>query len=125
MQTNESTQLERLMALQANPAQKSNLTAFNDLVGVYVGTQPKEHFPKLRDEAGKALKDKDGKDLRSEKADGLTYTFSEFGTAKMIKVVLPKRLNFKILTAYKISGRGYDIKGSMYFLEADGMVQNY
>ena len=34
------------------------------------------------------MKDENGKDLRSDKSDGYTYTFTEFGTAKVVKIVL-------------------------------------
>ena len=43
------SQLQRLKALQEESkakAQTSNMTAFSDLVGVYIGTPAREHFPK-------------------------------------------------------------------------------
>ena len=59
-------------------------------------------------------------DKRSDKSDGWTYTFSEFGTCKKIMVVLPNRLDVRLMEAYKLSGLGYDIKGiDMFFIEKD------
>ena len=53
------SQLQRLKALQEEnkaKSQKANMTAFNNLIGVYVGTPAREHFPKIKDENGKLLK---------------------------------------------------------------------
>ena len=55
-----------------------------------VGVKPTEHFPKLKDSEGNKVKDENGKDKRSDVSDGWTYTFAEFGTAKVVKVVIPK-----------------------------------
>ncbi|HEM6090097.1 TPA: hypothetical protein U2B88_002168 [Streptococcus suis] len=123
-----ASQLQRLKALQEESkakAQTANMTAFKDLVGIYVGTPPKEHFPKLKDENGKSIKDENGRDKRSETSDGYTYTLSEFGTSKMIKIVLAKEYSLQLMGAYKLGGLGYDIKGSMYFIEKDGNIANY
>ena len=122
------SQLQRLKALQEEnklKSQTANLTAFDDLVGIYVGTPVREHFPKIKDENGKTIKDKKGRDQRSETSDGYTHTLSEFGTSKMIQVVLPKECNLQLMTAYKLGGLGYDIKGSMFFIEKDGTIANY
>ena len=121
-------QLQRLKALQEESkakAQTSNMTAFNDLVGVYVGASAREHFPKLKDENGKTVKDDKGRDKRSDTSDGYTHVFSEFGTSKMIQIVLPKEYNLQLMTAYKLGGLGYDIKGSMFFIEKNGTIANY
>lgn len=122
------SQLQRLKALQEEnkaKSQKANMTAFNNLVGVYVGTPAREHFPKIKDENGKAVKDERGRDLRSDKSDGYTHTFSEFGTFKMIQIVLPKEYNLQLMNAYKLSGLGYDIKGSMFYIEQNGTISSY
>lgn len=122
------SQLQRLKALQEDnkaKAQTANMTAFNDLVAIYVGAPTKEHFPKLRDENGKAIKDEKNRDLRAEKRDGFTHVFSQFGTSKMIQIVLPSEMNVQINNAYLLSGLGYDIKGSMIFIEKDGKIANY
>lgn len=122
------SQLQRLKALQEESrvkAQTSNMTAFKDLIGVYVGALAREHFPKLKDENGRGVKDEKGRDKRSDTSDGYTHVFSEFGTSKMIQIVLPKRYDLQLMTAYKLSGLGYDIKGSMFFIEKDGTIANY
>lgn len=122
------SQLQRLKALQEDSrikAQTANMTAFNDLIGVYVGAPAREHFPKIKDENGKSVKDEKGRDLRSDTSDGFTYVFSEFGTSKMIQIVLPKEYNLQLMGAYKLGGLGYDIKGSMFFIEKDGTISNY
>lgn len=122
------SQLQRLKALQEESkakAQTSNMTAFIDIIGVYVGAPAREHFPKLKDDNGKSVKDERGRDLRSDTSDGYTHTLSEFGTSKMIQIVLPKEFNLQLMNAYKLSGLGYDIKGSLFFIEKDGTIENY
>lgn len=127
IQTSGTSQLQRLQELQAqnnNAKKRSNLTAFNDLVGVYLGFESKEYFPKLKDANGKKIKDEKGLDKRSEKSSGYLYRFSEFSTSKMIMIVLPEKLNLKLLSAYKLSGLGFDSFAS-YFLEEDTKIANF
>lgn len=122
------SQLQRLKALQEESkvkAETSNMTAFNDLVGVYIGVPVRKHYPKLKDENGKSVTDEKGRAKRSDTHDGFTHVLSEFGTSKMIQIVLPKEYNLQLMTAYKLGGLGYDIKGSMYFIEKDGVIGNY
>lgn len=129
--TNGLTQLQKLQALQAqNKAQvKASSMTQIDVVGIYLGTEPTEHFPKLLDSNGnKIQEEKNGRkvDKRSDISDGWTYTFAEFGTCKKIQIVLPKRVSVNLMTAYKIGGLGYDIKsGNMYFIEKDTIIVNY
>lgn len=129
--TNGLTQLQKLQALQAqNKAQvKASSMTQIDVVGIYLGTEPTEHFPKLLDSNGnKIQEEKNGRkvDKRSDISDGWTYTFAEFGTCKKIQIVLPKRVSVNLMTAYKIGGLGYDIKsGNMYFIEKDTTIVNY
>ena len=125
-QTNGLSQLQKLQALQSESKEKSkkaNMSSFENIVGIYLGTEPKEHFPKLLDTNGKKLQEeKNGRtiDKRSDKSDGWTYTFSEFGTCKKIMIVLSNRLDVRLMEAYKLSGLGYDIKGvDMFFIEKD------
>ena len=62
----------------------------------------------------------------AEKIDGYTHVFAEFGTSKMIQIVLPKLYDLKLMTAYQLSGLGYDIKsGNMYFIEQNTEITNY
>lgn len=126
------TQLQKLQALQAQnnaQAKTSSMTKFENLVGVYLGTEPTEHFPKLLDSNGnKIQEEKNGRkvDKRSETSDGWTYTFAEFSTCKTIKIVLSKRMNVPLMSVYQLSGFGYDIKSAnMYFIEKDTTITNY
>ena len=124
-QSTGASQLQRLRALQEESktkVQNAKMTAFKDIIGVYVGTPSREHFPKIKDEHGKAVKERD---LRSDTSDGYTHTLTEFGTSKMIQIVLPKDLNLQLMNAYKVAGLGYDIKGSMFFIEKEGTITNY
>lgn len=123
----EMTQLEKLQQLKKQQKKKSNnMTQFSDLVAVNVGVEQTPYYPKLKDEEGNKIKDDDGNDLRSKDVAGYTHTFTEFGTAKVIKVVLPKSYKLNLLKAYKISGKGYDIRqANLIFLEQDGAIANY
>ncbi|WP_105122740.1 hypothetical protein, partial [Streptococcus suis] len=104
----------------------SSMAAFNDVVAVYLGVQNKEHFPKMKDSNGLKMKDENGRDRRSKHSDGYTHTFSEVGTSKVVKVVLPKSYNLELMTAYKIGGLGYDISsGNMIFIEKNGTVAKF
>ena len=51
---------------------------------------------KLKDKFGNKVKDENSKDKRSETSDGLTYTFVEFGTGKMVKIVLSEDRQFEL-----------------------------
>ena len=131
-QTNGLSQLQKLQALQSESKEKSkqaNMSRFKNIVGVYLGTEPKEHFPKLLDTNGKKLQEeKNGRkvDKRSETSDGWTYTFAEFSTCKTIQIVLSKRVNVQLMAPYKLGGWGYDIKsGNIYFIEKDTTISNY
>lgn len=121
------SQIEQLKELQEKQrVQKNNLTLFQSLICVNVGVQPTQHFPKLKDDFGNKVKDESGKDKRSENPDGWTYTFSEFGSGKTIKVVVAEQLELELLTAYKVSGLGYDIKSAnMIFIDTRGRIDNY
>lgn len=123
------SQLEKLKSLQKSAnaqTKKSNMSSFADIVGVYLGTEPKEHYPKLLDESGNKIKDENGSDKRSEKQDGWTYTFAEFGTCKKVQIVLKDKYDIKIMTAYTLSGLGYDIKSAnMIFIQDETSIKNY
>ena len=130
-ETNGLSQLQKLQALQAQNKEKAKTSSMVKLevLGVYLGTEPTEHFPKLLDSNGNKLQEeKNGRkvDKRSETSDGWTYTFAEFSTCKTIKIVLSNRVNVQLMKAYKLSGLGYDIKsGNMYFIEKDTTIANY
>ena len=47
-------------------------------------------------------------------------------TRKKVQIVLEKRINLQLMTAYNLGGLGYDIKsGNMYFIEKDTTITNY
>lgn len=104
------------------------MTKLENIVGIYLGTEPTEHFPKLLYSNGnKVQEEKNGRkvDKRSKTSDGWTYTFAEFSTCKIIKIVLSQRVNVQLMGAYKLSSLGYDIKsGNMYFVEKDTTITN-
>lgn len=126
MDKTKMTQLERLQDLVNQPMQSSNMTAFSGLVIVNVGCQPTEHFQKLKDKFGKKIVDSDGRVQHAEHSDGWTYTFSEFGTAKMVKAVLPKRLDLGLLQPYQVSGLGYDIRtANMIYIDRGVKISKY
>lgn len=123
------SQLERLKAKKEamkKNANSSNMVAFDDILVVNVGVEPIKHYPKLKDSDGNKLKDEKGADKRSDVADGWTYTFAEFGTAKTVKIVLKNFVSLTLLGAYKVSGLGYDIKNvGLVFIEKDSKIETY
>ena len=122
----EMTQLERLQKLVNQPSKSNNMTAFNGLVVVNVGCQPKEHFPKLQDKNGKKIVDSTGYVQHAKYRDGWMYTFSQFNTAKMVKVILPQQIELDLLQPYQISGLGYDIRNAnIIYLEKDIKISKY
>lgn len=125
-QTNGLSQFQKLKALQESKNKTSNLTLFNNVVVIDVGIKPTQHFPKLKDKFGNKIKDGDGKDKRSEVSDGYTYSFVEFATGKMVKIVLPEERKFELLGSYKVAGLGYDIKSAnMIFIEQKVHIADY
>ena len=120
------SQLEKLKALQESQNKTANLSVFDNIVVIYLGVKPTQHFPKLKDKFGNNLKDESGKDKRSEVSDGYTYTFSQFGTSKIVKIVLPQERDFELLGSYKAVGLGYDIKSAnMMFIEQRAQIAKY
>lgn len=109
----------------ANKDNRGSKQAFKNIV-VMLGVKPVEHFPKLKDKNGKAIKDEDGNDRRSETRDGYTYTFADFETCRVVKVVLDKLYDIKVMSAYLVSGYGYDIRGgNMIFIDEEVRLQEY
>lgn len=117
--------LEKLSQL-AGKQHSSNKQAFNGLIVIKLGVKPIKHFPKVKGKDGKTVKDADGNDMRSEKSDGYTYTFSDFETSQVVKVVLDKLYDIKIMNAYLISGEGYEIRNAnMLFIDEDAKLMAY
>lgn len=121
-----SDQLAKLQALQKKGVSSNNRVSFENLVCVSMGVEPVEHFPKLKDPEGKNLKDADGNDRRADKSDGWQYTFSQFGTASVVKVILAKDYNMKPLSVFVINGLGYDMRqANMKFIDKNATIANY
>ena len=117
--------LEKLSQL-AGKQHSSNKQAFNGLIVIKLGVKPIKHFPKVKGKDGKTVKDADGNDMRSEKSDGYTYTFSDFETSQVVKVVLDKLYDIKVMNAYVVSGLGYDIRsGNMIFIDENAKIAEY
>lgn len=126
MVKNDTNLIERLKSIQGEKQNVSSMTKFENLVAVYVGTEPVKHYPKMRDKNGNKVQDEKGNDIRSEQSDGYTYTFVEYMTARTLKVVLDGRYDVEPLGVYSVTGFGYDIKQSrMIFLEKETSIVKY
>lgn len=90
-------------------------------IALYLGVKPRPHYSKLRDSSGKKILDpQTGRDMVSGISDGDTYTLSELGTSKIVKVVAIPGLALEVGEAYKIEGLGYDMRSSnMIFVDED------
>lgn len=115
---------QQLAAYKEQKATKSTSLKRILVVAIDLGIEPRSYFPKLKGADGKTLKDEDGRDLRSDTPTGTTYSFAEYGTGRMVKVVLTTTETLTPLTPYEVSGYGYDIKGSggLYFIEKEGTI---
>lgn len=111
--------------LAAKPS--SNKTEFKDVLVVFTGAPVTEYYDKLRDANGNVVKDGNGKSTKGTKLLGYTYTFSELGTSKMVKVVLSQgNYDLTLLNVYKTSGMGYDLRNAnMIFIDERGGLKNY
>lgn len=117
--------VSKLSAVAEQEKKRSSKQILSAIV-VYLGTDATQHFPKVKDAQGKTVKDDSGSDLRSETSDGWTYTFSEVGTSKVVKVVYPKKLDVTMLTAYQVSGFGYSIaSGNMLYIDEAVKISLY
>lgn len=108
-----------LNTLKAKVAsQNTSKQVFRDQIVVYVGTEPTEHFPKVKDP-------KTGEKVKSDQSDGWTHTFSVMGSASKLQVVLPKKVELKWLGLYAVSGLGWSITGSnLIFIDEQGVVKH-
>lgn len=116
------TNLNRLLEEQEqrnNPGKTKVST-----IAVYLGAKPRPHFAKLRDQNGKKIVDpKTGRDMVSEFSDGETYTLSELGSSKVVKIVAPTGIELVVGEAYRIEGLGYDMRSSnMIFVDEDCLI---
>lgn len=115
--------VSRLTAFAEKEKKRGSKQILGSVV-VYLGAETTKHFPKMKDETGRVVKDEEGKEKRSEVSDGWTHTFSEVGTSKVVKVVYPKVLKLDMLTAYQVSGLGYSM-GSMLYIDENPKVILY
>jgi len=121
-----NSQLARLKALEEKGVQTSGKSVFNGLVVCNLGVKEKEHYPKLKNTDGTVKKDADGNTMHSEQSDGWLYTFSEFGTCHKVMIVLPKKFNLELMTAYSVSGLGYFMRSSnMIYIDENAKIANY
>lgn len=126
MAENRQSQLAKLKALEQKGVQSTNKTSFHDLVVCTVGAPVKEHFPKVKLADGSTKKDAEGNDIRAEKSDGFTFTFTQFGTATKVMAVLPKNYNLDLLAAFKLSGLGYQMRNAnLIYIDENVSLSNY
>lgn len=119
-------QLNKIRALEKNGSTSSNKSIFENLHVCYLDAPVKEHFPKVLDSTGSKKKDENGNDLRSDHADGFTYTFSEIGTSQVVKVVLPKKYRMELDQFYSVGGKGYRIRsGNLIFIDEAGSITTF
>lgn len=117
--------VSKLSAVAEQEKKRSSKQILSAIV-IYLGADVTQHFPKVKDASGKAVKDDKGNDLRSETSDGWTFTFSEVGTSKVVKVVYPKKVDVQMMTAYQVSGFGYSISsGNMLFIDEASKISLY
>lgn len=115
--------ITKLEEYRKSQSKRDNLTEV-DVVAVYLGAEPRLYYPKLKDAEGKNIKDENGQDKRADTATGYTYTLSQYGTSKVVKVVLPELQELEPLSAWAVTGRGYDLPG-MFFIEQGGDIVEY
>ena len=121
-----NSQLARLKVLEEKGVKTSGKSVFNGLVVCNLGVKAKEHYPKLKNADGTAKKNADGNTMHSEQSDGWLYTFSEFGTCNKVMIVLPKKFNLELMTAYSVSGLGYSMRSSnMIYIDENAKIANY
>lgn len=126
MAENRQSQLAKLKELEQKGVQGANKMAFNNLVVCTVGVPVKEHFPKVKLADGSTKKDADGNDVRSEKSDGFMFTFTQFGTATKVMAVLPKNYSLELLSAFKLSGLGYQMRSAnLIYIDENVSISNY
>ena len=101
-----------------NASSKSSGLKFLEVGYVaYLGSSPKEYFPKLKDKFGNKVKDDSGKDLRADQSTGFIVSFATIGdNPKVVSAVFPTldSIDLQPLSVYQLSGYGYDIRQSNF-----------
>ena len=119
-------QLNKIRALEKSGSTSSNKTIFENLRVCYLDSPVKEHFPKVLNADGTKKKDENGNDLRSDRADGFIFTFSEIGTSQVVKVVLQKKYKLELDQFYSVGGKGYRIRsGNLIFIDEAGSISAF
>lgn len=122
--TNSSvSQEQKLMAEKQKQERQGTMVPFNAVV-VDVGIPIREHFPNLRDSAGKTLKDERGFAKKADKPDGYSVTLAVFGKKQFVQLVFPKKIALVPARAYKASGFGYDL-GENFYVKQEPRLTNY
>ncbi|NQN92441.1 hypothetical protein HO995_10715, partial [Streptococcus suis] len=116
------THLKRLLEEQAQKSRTGKIKI--STIALYLGVEPRPHYPKMRDTHGNKIADPEtGRDMVSEYSDGDTYTLSELGTSKIVKIVTLRGLDLELGKDYRIEGFGYDMRSSnMIFIDEDGLI---
>lgn len=114
-------QLKKLQNLENRGIKTSNKIDFQDLVVCHVGVPVKVHHPNTGE------KDAQGRNIKDEnRTDGYLYTFSQFGTANKVMAVLSKNYKLDLLTAYKLRGKGYQMRNAnMIYIDENCVIEQY
>lgn len=119
-------QLEKLKSLAVQGTKANNKMSFSNLVVCNLGVKPKLHYPKLKNSDGSNKLGANNQVVKSDKSDGWTYTFSEFATCNKVMVILPKKYNFELMSAYSLSGLGYQMRSAnMLYIDEHVNIANY
>lgn len=113
----------RLLAEKQKQEKQGTLKAFNATV-IDVGIPVREHFPSLKDSAGKTVKDERGYAKKADRSDGYAYTLAVFGQQQFVHIVLAKNVELQPAKPYKISGFGYDM-GQNFYIKQEPHLKNY
>lgn len=110
-------EFNNLVNMQNSTSKNSGLKFLEVGYVTYLGSTPKEYFPKLKDKFGNKVKDEDGKDLRADQSAGYMISFATIGdNPKIVSAVFSSLddLDLEPLKIYQLSGYGYDIRQSNF-----------
>lgn len=87
-------------------------TKFENLLVIYLGTPIKEHYPNEKNVDGTTKKDTKGNAVKSDKSDGYSCYYSEYGTSRKIMVVTKEKPLPELSESYIVNGSGYDLRSA-------------
>ena len=87
-------------------------TKFENILVAYLGAPIKEHYPNEKNPDGSTKKDSKGNSIKSEKSDGFSCYYSEYGTSRKVMIVTPEKPNPELGNSYIANGSGYDLRSS-------------